>query len=365
MMYKAQTTMNDEQPDLPPATFGRRLMAKLVDLLIFNVAEIFVLLPYPFLSAAGMPGLTLYYALQGVCAILSVIYLGLLTCNGRQTPGYKLAGIRVMLNDPASSGTIGPRRSFGRAILDNLCVLAATYGIGLIDFLPIAFTKQKRALHDRVFGTRVVMVARPKYGAVAVSVIASVAFLYIAVFQVIKPFMLEAFNIPSPAMQPTLPKNSHFVVNRLYYRARLPQRGDIITFLAPKNAEEYMPDNQGVEFIKRVIGLPGDELRFADGKVYFYNGGHPQALSEPYILEPIEYDVTSPNTSEGAIWLRTRRSDLVSHQGHLWVRVPPAEYFILGDNRNDSMDSHMWGFLPRQNITGKVIVMFDPRCQEF
>lgn len=102
------------------------------------------------------------------------------------------------------------------------------------------------------------------------------------------------------------------------------------------------PEFRGA-YIKRLIGLPGDRLRIANGTVYV-NG---QSLLEPYIAEPPAYDCPGIE----CLGITTEASDF---------EVPPGHYFMMGDNRNDSQDSHVWGFLPEQNIIGHTIVRFWP-----
>lgn len=141
-------------------------------------------------------------------------------------------------------------------------------------------------------------------------------------------FLLEARYIPASSMLPTLAIGDRLIINKIIYRFRSPQRGDLIIFsptdaLLEKNHKDY--------FIKRIIGGPGDKVKVAEGQVYL-NG---QVLQEPYILEKPDYDFGP-------------------------VIVPPDSYFVLGDNRNNSFDSHYWGFVPRQNIIGQVTQRFYP-----
>lgn len=125
------------------------------------------------------------------------------------------------------------------------------------------------------------------------------------------------------SMVPTLQNGEFVLVNRLAYRLGVPQRGDIIVFHFPLD-----PASQ--DLIKRVIGLPGDRVVVSNG-VVSVNG---QNLNEPYIAAPPMYD--------GA-----------------W-EVPAGNLFVLGDNRNDSSDSHSWGMLPMKEIVGKSIFIYWP-----
>ena len=124
------------------------------------------------------------------------------------------------------------------------------------------------------------------------------------------------------SMLPTLQDGEYVLVNRMAYRNDLPVRGDIIVFVSPQS-----PD---LDLIKRVIGLPGDTVKISNGKVQV-NG---QMLNEPYIAAAPIYN---------GEW-----------------NVPEGNLFVLGDNRNDSSDSHAWGLLPLENVIGKAILIYWP-----
>ncbi|MEO0768466.1 MAG: signal peptidase I [Cyanobacteria bacterium J06649_4] len=147
----------------------------------------------------------------------------------------------------------------------------------------------------------------------------------------IRQFVAEARFIPSESMLPTLKIDDRLVIEKISYHFNPPQRGDIIVFRAPQEALDAAHSTTNDAYIKRVIGLPGEEIEVKDGKV-FING---DALSEDYIQAPPVY-TWGPRT------------------------VPEGEYLVLGDNRNSSSDGHVWGFLPRESIIGRAIVRFWP-----
>ncbi|MEQ9235131.1 signal peptidase I [Coleofasciculus sp. E2-BRE-01] len=144
----------------------------------------------------------------------------------------------------------------------------------------------------------------------------------------IRSFVAEARYIPSGSMEPTLQINDRLIIDKISYNFRQPQRGDIVVF-SPTDALKQQ--NFKDAFIKRVIGLPGETVEVKGGRVYVND----QALREQYIEEEPEY-------SYGP------------------VTVPEDNYLVLGDNRNNSYDSHYWGFVPRDNIIGRAIVRFWP-----
>lgn len=137
-------------------------------------------------------------------------------------------------------------------------------------------------------------------------------------------FVMRTFWIPSGSMKPTLTVHDYILVNKLVYRLHPPQRKDVIVFKPPLRDEKK-------DYIKRIIGLGGESLQVADGKVFI----NKTPLEEPYINEKPDYTFGP-------------------------VKIPQESYFVMGDNRNDSDDSHIWGFLPKKNIEGKAILIFWP-----
>ena len=146
----------------------------------------------------------------------------------------------------------------------------------------------------------------------------------------IRTFIAEPRYIPSDSMLPTLETGDRLVIEKISYRFTSPKFGDIVVFQPPPELQRrgYSQDQA---FIKRIIGTPGDTLKIDDGKVYL-NGN---VLQEDYIKEP-------------------------PLQAFQLVRVPQNQYFMMGDNRNDSNDSRYWGFLPKKNMIGKAIFRFWP-----
>jgi signal peptidase I len=306
-----------------PAGFWSRFWAKLADLMVMNVVQFVLVLPMPVLHVLGVPGLWLV-SLFGLMAAAWVAYFAYYTSGGRQTLGYRLAGLRAMRTDDQP---LGPWRALWRALLNSAFFgLTSGWAIGIVGYLPIAFTRSKRGLHDMLSGAKVVRVAESRRRALALCVVLCVLVPVIAVFAIVRPFFLQAFYIPSRAMEPTLRMDDRVLVNKLYYRVRSPERGDIAVFLAPKGASIQRPN---VVFIKRIVGLPGDTIEIKGGKLYL--NGRP--LREDYIAKPMVYEMVA-------------------------VKVPPGTVFVMGDNRNDSNDSHRWGPLPIENLRGKAMLAY-------
>jgi len=129
-------------------------------------------------------------------------------------------------------------------------------------------------------------------------------------------------RVDGASMEPTLVSGEYVIVSRLSYRFGSPQRGDIIVFHFPRDPKE--------EYIKRLIGLPGDVVEVKNGSVYV-NG---QQLDETYLKVETKYAGT-------------------------W-NVPADQLFVLGDNRNNSSDSHDWGTVPMDYVVGKAILVYWP-----
>jgi signal peptidase I len=141
----------------------------------------------------------------------------------------------------------------------------------------------------------------------------------------IRTFVAEARYIPSGSMLPTLEVNDRLIIDKVSYDFTDPHRGDIVVFQPPDSL------HQKDAFIKRVVGLPGDVVQVKNGQVYI--NGEPQ--QESYIAAKPDYQYGP-------------------------VTVPADSYLVLGDNRNESFDSHYWGFVPRDHVIGRAVFRFWP-----
>ena len=172
--------------------------------------------------------------------------------------------------------------------------------------------------------------------------------------------LVQAFIVPTPSMDTTVMVGDHLLVDKLSYapagsftRYLLPytdpKRGDIIVFRYPMDISQ--------NYVKRVMGVPGDHIRVVD-KVVYLNG---KPLTEPYVqhifpnLEP--YRDNFPSEPRGPVYDRARQM-LAEHVENGELVVPPESYFAMGDNRDNSLDSRYWGFVPRENIIGKPLLIF-------
>jgi signal peptidase I len=180
----------------------------------------------------------------------------------------------------------------------------------------------------------------------------------IAVFVI--TFGVQAFQIPSESMENTLLIGDYLLVDKLRYGGdswsfmmpyRPVQRGDIIVFRYPVDPTQH--------FVKRVVGIPGDRVRLMNRRVYV-NG---LVLQESYVRyssrvhdvfrdEFPRLNVPVPGL-EGGWWLQMKK---LVEDGQLIV--PQGHYFVLGDNRDESLDSRYWGFVPRENIIGRPLIIY-------
>jgi signal peptidase I len=166
------------------------------------------------------------------------------------------------------------------------------------------------------------------------------------VFFLIRPFVIQAFYIPSGSMEPTLLVNDKILVNKFVYRFREPRRGDVVVFKAPPEADPEQKD-----FIKRLIALPGDTVSVERNRVIL--NGKPLAVTEKGD-EVFEASPGGDDRKAHPVILGPDYRDLEP------LVVPPGHVWVMGDHRNDSRDSRYWGPLEMRRIRGKAMVIFWP-----
>jgi signal peptidase I len=180
-----------------------------------------------------------------------------------------------------------------------------------------------------------------------------IAALAVLIVVILRAFVVQPFYIPSPSMVPQLKVNDKILVSRISYRLHPIHRGDLVVFDAPpgvlgeasshhKGPIAWVTERLGLTprndvLVKRVIGLPGDTVQVEDGHIYI--NGH--LLIEPYLPAGL----TSPTPQFGP---------------NAPFKVPPGELYVLGDNRNDSEDSHVFGAIRRSSVIGRAVVRVWP-----
>jgi signal peptidase I len=158
----------------------------------------------------------------------------------------------------------------------------------------------------------------------------------------IRTFIVQAFKIPTGSMQPTLMVGDAILVNKFLYGAKVPftrwklpvvrepARGDVIVFIYPVDPKK--------DFIKRMVGLPGETVEIRNGTIYVN-----------------DQPVAGPKFNGRYYYNRGEFGD-----AGMKITVPPKSYFVLGDNSNSSQDSRYWGFVPEENIRGKAMFIYWP-----
>ena len=188
------------------------------------------------------------------------------------------------------------------------------------------------------------------------------AFFTVVIFSIfVITFIVQAFQIPSGSMENTLLVGDFLLVDKLHY-AGLPgsahllpygkiERGDIVVFYFPVDPSQFL--------VKRVIGMPGDHIRMHDKMVYV-NG---QPLQEDYVVHAQLFidgyrDNFPTQIGYSREIDRRWRREMNSHVENGELIVPADHYFVMGDNRDNSLDSRYWGFVPRANIVGRPLVIY-------
>jgi signal peptidase I len=209
--------------------------------------------------------------------------------------------------------------------------------------------------------------ARNKSGATEEPIVVEYAksfFPVLFIVLMLRSFVIEPFQIPSGSMIPTLEVGDFILVNKYHYGLRLPVVGTkIVENNAPQRGEVmvFIPPHDPRYFIKRVVGLPGDRIDY-ENKILRING------------EQLEVDIVDEVMIETAVGMRSgilfnEQLGLVNHNAQIvasdtrgssrtsWI-VPPGHYFMMGDNRDNSADSRVWGPVPEENIVGKAIAVW-------
>jgi signal peptidase I len=204
----------------------------------------------------------------------------------------------------------------------------------------------------------------------------------------LRSFVAEPFKIPSSSMRPTLEVGDFILVNKFSYGIRLPiverkivpvgdpQRGDVVVFRYPVNPSQ--------DFIKRVIGVGGDEVAYRDKQITVNGSPWPQRRDGTYsYLEGLRFETTerfleavagapaprehaiavtpgAPSVSTGGVRPFPGRENCDYNERGFVCRVPAGQYLMMGDNRDNSADSRVWGFLPHEQVYGKAVrVLFN------
>jgi signal peptidase I len=310
-------------------TFWERLVAVIIDELILIIPGlILVAILISVIPGAGDLG-------QLVFSLIGVIYNVWLINSKWATWGKKIMKLKVvnMAYEKPSLGKIVIRESIGKW-------LSSLLNLG---YLWMIIDKKSQTFHDKMAHTFIIKVnqnGEPITGADRPVTFKSwILFIFLFLFfglsialasvmTLVYLFVAQPHKVSGQAMVPNFQEGQYFITSKLAYRSENPQRGDVIVHKNPKDETQ--------DFLKRVVGLPGDEVKIQDCKVYI-NGN---ALDETYL--PL-------NTC-------TNAGDFLQEGDS--VIVPADDYFVMGDNREYSSDSRIWGFVSRKDIIGKFWIKY-------
>lgn len=181
----------------------------------------------------------------------------------------------------------------------------------------------------------------------------------------IRSFIIEPFRIPSGSLKPSLLVGDFVLTNKYIYGLRLPVLGTKLIYVSePKRGDIVVfrwPPDPSIDYIKRVIGLPGDHISYINKVLYINGKPAPQEFQKE----------TTDKSDNGNHWLvEQKQENLLGVKHAIYIRpdilgddfenivVPPHHYFMMGDNRDDSFDSRGWGFVPESNLVGKAILVW-------
>lgn len=319
------------------ATRLLRLAGYLADQAVMGVMLVPALYVAGVLEAHHRSGIGVFLSAYGWAMVAFTVYCIVPTALWGQTFGKWLVGIKVV-------GPQGKAPGWGRASIRRIIAFIAdnAFPAGIIDPLWLVWDHHRQALHDKAAGT-VVMISRHRRPVVmlVVSIVLVAASQVGLVFAVIRPFIIQAYYVPSGSMHYTLMENDRLLVNKLSYRHGELRRRDIVVFQPPDQAygSSLSAPRKREDFIKRLIALPGDTVEVRDHRVFI--NGH--TVEEPYLADRFIDYTWGP------------------------VTVPQGHVLVFGDNRNNSNDSSKWTldgepapFLPIENIRGRGFFRFWP-----
>jgi len=219
-----------------------------------------------------------------------------------------------------------------------------------------AATKRLKNIYDKALPFWRISIVREYVEAIVIALVLAM---------IIRTFVIQAFKIPSGSMIPTLLVGDHIIVNKFVYGFEVPfvhhkvmplwkpKRGDIIVFRYPKNRD--------IDFIKRVVGVPGDVIELRDRRLFVNGEEIPRVQDGTYTYEDITGVKSTADLYRESLFgvkhpiLLDRTFYMIDDRR---ITVPPDKYFMMGDNRDKSSDSRVWGFVDFNDIRGKALIIY-------
>lgn len=310
------------------ASFWERLLALIIDEFILVISTVvFLVFLSLFFPEASFKNLDLF---RSVLGILGIIYNVWLVSWRGSTVGKKMLGLKIM-------NSSYEKISFGKTILRET-IGKWLSGILNLGYLWVLVDKKRQAWHDKIAGTLVVKLDRngqfiseenrsttkKDYIIFVTLFLILGAPFFLASFVMSYLFVVQPIQIKGETMTPNYIAGQYYLVNKIFYKFNLPKRGDVILFEVTKDHEK--------NYVRRIVGLPGEEIKILNGKVYINN----TILQEPYL---------SLNTF-------TKAGTFI--QEGVPIVIPKNSYFVLADKRDQSLDSREWGFIHKESIIGKL-----------
>lgn len=184
-------------------------------------------------------------------------------------------------------------------------------------------------------------------------------FPVLAFVLILRSFIVEPFQIPSASMVPTLMVGDYILVNKYTYGLRLPVLGTKIVEVGEPERGDVMvffPPHKDIYFIKRVIGLPGDQITYKDKQLFINGTAAPQTLLAE--LPPINPQVELISEDLTGFKHLAHKTKMVQRMDDFSVTIKPGHYWMMGDNRDNSSDSRAWGQVPEERIVGKAFAIW-------
>lgn len=264
-----------------------------------------------------------------------------------------------------------------------LILFIAVVGTGVVWLIDIIFFQSKRRLAIKAVDSQFPGITDEqkeddeKYLAAMVAVAAEPSvveysksfFPVLLLVFVLRSFVIEPFQIPSESMVPTLEVGDFILVNKFIYGIRLPLvRTKVLSITEPDRGDVmvFFPPNETRYFIKRVIGLPGDTVRLTDNTLYVNDKKMEQTFAYEdnrsgdrcaRVPRNFNYVVVHEKLDDMTHFMRKCESPRRQHSDNVW-EVPEGHYFMMGDNRDNSSDSRVWGTVPQERIVGKAFAIW-------